>query len=366
MSPRLFSNVFCACFLGCFATTEAVAAGKVADVSGWRTNLFLFRDSTGVVQRVQSVNDWQRRRSQILSAMQEVMGALPGKEKRCLFELKVLSENDAGDHIRQDITYQSEPGSRVPAYLLIPKGAGVSQKIFPAVLALHQTHPLGRKVVVGLGNSPNDEYGVELVRRGFVVLAPAYPLLADYQPDLKALGYVSGTMKAVWDNVRGLDLLESLPFVQRDGFGVIGHSLGGHNGIYTAAFDSRIKVIISSCGFDSFSDYMNGNIQGWTSDRYMPRLRNYERNELPFDFHEIIATLAPRDCFVNAPLGDTNFKWRSVDAVADAARPIFQLYGRSAALQVEHPDCGHQFPKAQRENAYRILLENFNNKKTSA
>ena len=30
-----------------------------------------------------------------------------------------------------------------------------------------------------------------------MVLAPAYPLMAGYQPDLKALGYQSGTMKAI-------------------------------------------------------------------------------------------------------------------------------------------------------------------------
>jgi pimeloyl-ACP methyl ester carboxylesterase len=174
---------------------------------------------------------------------------------------------------------------------------------------------------------------------------------------VKRLGYESGTMKAIWDNVRGLDLLESLPFVKRGRFGAIGHSLGGHNSIYTAVFDERIKVIVSSCGFDSYRDYMNGNIAGWTSDRYMPRLKNYARDNYPFDFHEILAALAPRSVFVNAPLGDTNFKWRSVDAVAASARNVFALYGASDRLRIEHPDCGHQFPPAMRESAYQVLDE---------
>jgi len=56
-------------------------------------------------------------------------------------------------------------------------------------------------------------------------LAPAYPLLAGYQPDLKGLGYQSGTMKAVWDNVRGLDLLDALPFVRPGRYAAVGHSL---------------------------------------------------------------------------------------------------------------------------------------------
>jgi dienelactone hydrolase len=262
---------------------------------------------------------------------------------------------DCGSYVRRLIQYRSEPGSRVPAYLLIPKAALNSKTRFPAVLTLHQTHALGHKVVVGLGNSSNDVYGVELVQRGYVCLAPAYPQLANYQPDLKALEYESGTMKAIWDNMRGLDLLESLPYVQPGRFGAIGHSLGGHNAIYTAAFDERIKVIVSSCGFDSFRDYKNGDITGWTSERYMPKLKQLAPDAYPFDFHELIGALAPRAVFVSAPLGDTNFKWRSVEAIADSARPVFQLYSVPERLMIEHPDCGHLFPAGMREKAFAVM-----------
>jgi hypothetical protein len=218
---------------------------------------------------------------------------------------------------------------------------------------------------VGLGNSPNDEYGVELVQRGYVVLAPPYPLLANYHPDLKKLGYQSGTMKAIWDNIRGLDLLGSLPFVRTNGFGAIGHSLGGHNSVYTAVFDERIKVIVTSCGLDSYLDYYDGDPKvwqperGWCQTRYMPRLLDYTNRlaDIPFDFHEMIGALAPRRCFISAPLGDTNFRWRSVEAVVRAARPVYELHGQSRHLQVEHPDCGHLFPREMREKAYRLFDE---------
>lgn len=320
-----------------------------------RSNLLQYAPADGALRVVRSTNDWSLRRQSILHAMQEVMGPLPGEQKRCPLDLKVEEEVDCGDYVRRLISYASEPGGRVPAYLLVPKLALNSTKQFPGVLALHQTHPLGQKVVVGLGQSTNDEYGVELVRRGYVVLAPPYPLLANYQPDLKKLGYASGTMKAIWDNLRGLDLLESLPYVQRGRFGAIGHSLGGHNSLYTAAFDERIKIVASSCGFDSYRDYKDGNITGWTSERYMPRLKNYSPDDYPFDFHEIIGALAPRAVFVNAPLGDTNFKWRSVDAVAASAREVFSLYRVPQNLRIEHPDCGHLFPKAMREKAYELF-----------
>src|SRR4029079_9676880 len=130
------------------------------------------------------------------------------------------------------------------------------KKKVPAILCLHGTdNQVGHGTVVGLSKRENRSYALELAKRGYVTLAPNYPLLAKYQPDLKKLGWQSGTLKAVWDNVRGLDLLASLPYVKPGGFGAIGHSLGGHNSVFTAVFDERIKTIVSSCGLDSFLDY---------------------------------------------------------------------------------------------------------------
>ena len=324
-----------------------------------RTQLLQFHNPAGQVVHGKTKRDWEKRRAEILRAMQEVMGPLPGKEKRCPLDVQIVEEVDCGSYVRRLINYSSEPNSRVPAYLLIPKQALQRKVRVHAVLCPHPTDSqFGHKVVVGLGGKENRNYASELAERGFVTLAPAYPHLANYAPDLKALGYESGTMKAIWDNMRGIDLLESLPYVKRVGVASIGHSLGGHNSIYTAVFDPRIKVIVSSCGFDSYLDYMNGNIKGWTSERYMPRLLNYSLAEIPFDFHEIIAALAPRPFFVNAPLGDSNFKWQSVDRVTDAARTVYKLYGAEGRLTVKHPDCAHDFPDAIREEAYRFIEDN--------
>lgn len=308
---------------------------------------------------VKRARQWEERRVEILRGMAVVMGRLPGKEKRCPLDWRITSETDRGSYVCRDISYASEPGSRVPAYLLVPKAVLNSKRKVRAVLALHPTDmDYGRRVVIEQMRPHYRAYAQDLAERGFVVLAPAYPLMAEYQPDLRALGYQSGTMKAIWDNIRGLDLLESLPFVnRRPGFGVIGHSLGGHNAIYTAVFDSRIKVVVSSCGFDSFLDYMDGNITGWTSERYMPKLLDYRGRlpEIPFDFYELIGALAPRRVYISAPTGDTNFKWRSVDQVAESARAVYVLLGKPDALRVEHPDCGHDFPPETREQAYAFL-----------
>ena len=347
----------------CFSTVAAHAAEVPTRLS--RTNLLVFRNVRGEFQPVRTLAEWQKRRAEILENMQRVAGPLPGKAKRCPLDPKIEEEVDCGTYMRRLVTYSSEPGARVPAYLLVPKSAlAKGSAKLPAVLALHQTHPAGQKVVVGLGDSPNDEYGVELVNRGFVVLAPPYTLLANYQPDVLALGWQSGTLKSVWDNMRGLDLLDSLPFVRTNhGFGVIGHSLGGHNGVFTAVFDERLTVVVSSCGLDSFLDYFGGDPKnwqpgrGWCQLRYMPALTNYagRLEQIPFDFPELIGALAPRVCFISAPVGDTNFRWKSVDDIAKAAWAVYGLYGVPERLQVSHPECGHLFPAEVRERAYRLL-----------
>jgi hypothetical protein len=232
------------------------------------------------------------------------------------------------------------------------------------VLCLHPTDSvLGHGVVVGLGGKSNRQYASELAERGYVTLSPSYPLLAKYQPDLRALGWKSGTLKAVWDNRRGLDLLESLPFVKPGAFGAIGHSLGGHNSIFTAFFDDRIRAVVSSCGLDSFLDYYGGAEKnwapekGWCQTRYMPALAEYRGRleEIPFDFHELVGAIAPRHVLVIAPLKDGNFRHDSVDRVVVAAREIYRLYGHPSRLRVEHPDCDHDFPDEMRQAAYELF-----------
>ena len=330
-----------------------------------RFNLLQYRDQNGAVQRVETPADWRERRAAILRSMQEVMGELPGKERRVDLDVQVEEETDAGSYVRRLITYQSEPGSRTPAYLCIPKEVLAGKRRAPAVLCLHPTdNTVGHKVVLGLGGRAGRQYAAELSERGYVTLSPAYPHLANYWPNLGGLGYVSGTMKAIWDNSRGLDLLASLNFVDTtNGFGAIGHSLGGHNAIYTAVFDERITVLVSSCGFDSYRDYRDGAErywyfgQGWCQIRYMPRLSNYRGtlDEIPFDFPELLGALAPRPFFVNAPLHDDNFQWRSVDRCAAAARPIYELLGGAGNLIIKHPDCDHNFPGQLREAAYKTI-----------
>jgi dienelactone hydrolase len=353
------------CLLLCFASSIGGAQLVLAGPPRLpRDNLLLYRDDQGKTQPVQSLANWSHRRDEIFRGVATVMGSLPGNEKRIPFDVQIEEEFDGGTFVRRLITYASEPGCRTPAYLLIPKDVLAGKRKSPAILALHGTNmEIGHGSIVGLGKTPNRGYGQELAERGYVVLAPNYPIMARYQPDLKALGWESGTLKAVWDNIRGFDLLETLPYVEGKKFGAIGHSLGGHNAVYTAVFDPRIVAVVSSCGLDSYLDYYGGDParwdfgQGWCQTRYMAKLAEYKGRleEIPFDFHELVATLAPRHMLIIAPTKDANFRADSVDRVAKAASAIYKLQGRPERLRVLHPECEHDFPKEMRQEGYRLL-----------
>jgi dienelactone hydrolase len=247
---------------------------------------------------------------------------------------------------------------------MIPKDVLTGKRKAPAVMCLHGTNmEIGHGSIVGLGKTPNRGYALELTERGYVTFSPNYPVMARYQPDLESLGWESGTLKAVWDNMRGLDLLETLPYVEGKRFATIGHSLGGHNSVYTAVFDPRIVAVISSCGLDSYLDYFEGDPkrwdpqQGWCQTRYMLKLAQYKGRleEIPFDFHEMIGALAPRHVLIIAPTKDSNFRADSVDRIAKAAMEIFKLYRHPERLRVIHPDCAHDFPPEMREEAYKLI-----------
>jgi predicted dienelactone hydrolase len=167
-------------------------------------------------------------------------------------------------------------------------------------------------------------------------------------------------MKAIYDNTRAIDLLQSLPEVDPNRIGCIGHSLGGHNTLFTAAFDTRIKAAVTSCGFTSFHKYKGGNLTGWAQTRYMPYVKTKFKlspDQMPFDFAEVIAAIAPRGVFVNAPLHDDNFDIDGVREVLNAARPIFKLLGVPDNLQAVHPNCAHDFLDDERQQAYKFLDE---------
>ncbi|MCX5662833.1 MAG: dienelactone hydrolase family protein [Planctomycetota bacterium] len=309
-------------------------------------------------------------RAEILKRMHLVLGDWPagnssGGDRRVPLDVKTLEETQEGGIVRRKITFAVEPGDRCFAWLLIPApDPAANSKRRPAMLCLHQTTGLGKGEPAGLGGNPNYHYALELAKRGYVTLAPDCENFGEYKVDLHALGYASATLKNIWNHMRAVDLLASLPEVDPERIGSIGHSHGAHNSVYLAAYDPRVKVVVSSCGFTKFTWNDNegrgkpGDMHDWAGPHYMPRIAERYGNrgeKMPFDMDEVLALIAPRALFVNAPTKDAVSRLEGVKECEAAVRPIYAKAGRDTSLVFEHPVGGHDFPPAVRQRAYEFI-----------
>lgn len=317
-------------------------------------------------KRISSIAEWERQRWNIIKGMEGVMGELPQRIDLPPLDMQVSDTLRTDSYCRLTISFTVAKGERVPAYLYIPYRSGITGKL-PAILALHPTGEIGKDIVDGQGLA-NRGYAKELAERGYIVIAPDYPgfgALEDYKFDGDR--YKSGTMKGIFNHMRSIDLLRKREDVDPRKIGVIGHSLGGHNAMFVAAFDTRIKVVVSSSGWTQLGYYdtgeaahekYGGRLGPWAQDVYMPLFRNkygLDGGKIPFDFHEIIAAIAPRFFFSNSPLRDNNFDVNGVRKGIAKSRKVYEFLDAEENLQVRYPEAGHDFPTEVRREAYQFI-----------
>ncbi|MCE9532014.1 MAG: prolyl oligopeptidase family serine peptidase [Planctomycetes bacterium] len=294
-----------------------------------KSNLLIVKDAQGKDQPVKTQADWAKRRAHILENMQLVMGPMPDAAKKVPLDPKLIEEVDLPNYVQKKMTIAVEKGDRLPLFLLIPKK-----------------------------RDGNRAYAVHLAECGYVTIAPDYPNMGEYKFDAYKNGYISATMKGIWNHMRCVDFLQTLPEVDGERIGAIGHSLGGHNAIFTGVFDERIKCVVSNCGFCSFPTYMKGKIAGWSHDGYMPLIKTkYELDpaKMPWDFTEAVAAIAPRAFLASAPQKDHNFDMQGVKDCVKAAEPVYKLLGVPEKLKENYPEGDHNFPDETRKVAYEFL-----------
>ena len=208
-----------------------------------------------------------------------------------------------GQYTRKLISYNVEADERAHAYLGIPlKREGK----LPAIVALHGTYKQGKSRVAGLVDNPNKAYLDHLCRRGYIVIAPEHfvsghriPPEGPYEtgrfyekhPNWTAVG------KFTYEHSIAVDILQSLPEVDVDKIGALGHSLGGHGTFFLAAYDQRIKASACNCGA-SFLRH-NPRVENWSRNHWYVYIKHIRptllRGKLPpIDYHEIMALIAPR------------------------------------------------------------------------
>ncbi len=143
----------------------AVSLNSAALAELDHSELMVYQDENGTKQPIKTVQDWAKRREQILAGMQEAMGPLPDRSKLPPFDVKVLKTEKGNGFERQTISFVTEGTDRLTAYLYLPLNRAQNERR-PAIVALHPTGALGKGIVAGEGPKENRAYGLELADAG--------------------------------------------------------------------------------------------------------------------------------------------------------------------------------------------------------
>jgi hypothetical protein len=341
------------------AVAEEMLARKESDVpivsSSW----------DDLLEGVATPDAWQRRRAALREHYLELIHDKhkPDRPPRAL----VVHETRVIDRLykRLLVSYAVEADERAHAYIGIP--LKISGKA-PGVVALHGTYREGAKQTAGLVDDPDKAYLDHLCRRGYVVIAPEHfvsghriPAEGPYDttefyerhPEWTAVG------KFTYEHSIAIDVLESLPEVDAQRIGAMGHSLGGQGSMFLAAYDNRVRAAAGNCSASFFRH--NPEVEHWARDHWYVYLKHLRpqlmRGELPpIDFHEIMSLIAPR-------------AYLDVSALNDGSRPVqrqrvlmlmkvadaYELMGKSENFAFFVHGRGHSAPHDSRALIYGFL-----------
>ncbi|MEI7905200.1 MAG: alpha/beta hydrolase family protein [Candidatus Firestonebacteria bacterium] len=272
------------------------------------------------------------------------------------------------DYVRQRLVFNSEAFADVPAYLLIPKGI---KGRMPAMVCL-QGHTKGFHISIGEPVYPGDaetikggrDFAVQAVKQGFVALALEQRCFGERKKKLQSYmcdhpctdaalhSFMLGkTMIAerVRDAQRGLDLLESLPFVDKKRLGCMGNSGGGTITFYASIFDKRIKLGVPSCTYCTFKDSLM-NI--WHCvDNYIPGILKYA------EMGDLAGLRAPGKLLIVSGKEDKIFPLKGVKEAFKRTEQIYSAAGARKNLELLIGPEGHRFYPKQ---AWPLIKEMIN------
>jgi dienelactone hydrolase len=313
---------------------------------------------------------WPKHRDRIRAGVAQLLGPMP--ETIVPLEAKTDSETDCGNYVRRKVSIQVQPGDRMPAWLLVPKDRKGKAA---AVIAFYgTTSGAGKDTTVGLsGGKPgtpperNRAFAIDFVEAGFVVLAPDYlrdgeriaPGKRPYDttdfyerfPDWSIHG------KDAWDTMRAVDYLQSLPEVDPERIGMVGHSYGGHSTIFTAALEPRLKAVWAN---GPVSDFLLHGMhwaapKGAGGSASLPAMRPFvldRTRPVPATFYEWTSLIAPRPLAVCQAVGERR---PMEEENAAAVGQVYAVLGVPERVRYVWSAGDHDFPAVVRTAAVAWL-----------
>jgi len=291
--------------------------------------------------------------------------------ERVPLSFTVGSKIDEGAYTRALATYAVEAGERVSAWVLLPNRTPPPDG-WPAVLAIHQhdnNYDLGKAEPAGLAGNAMYSYGQELCLRGYVVLCPDLLCFEDRRPapEVQHVNWVvdaaayerfeftrrllAGSClqtKYLHDLSIAVDLLASLPDVNHERLGVIGHSLGGLEALWLMWYDPRITAAVSSCGFGLLRTLVRDGINhGFAT--YVPGILEI------CDLDALVTALAPRAFLLTAGEADPLFPIDGVRSIIEKAQVAYAQAGMPERFGAIIFPAGHSYPHDVKAAAYSFL-----------
>ena len=271
--------------------------------------------------------------------------------------IKQESQAQLSDHTRLELLLQADGAPPLPVYLLIPKGLASSQTA-PAVLCLHGHGAFAHDAIVGRRDfegieanikKANYDYGLQFVRRGYVVAAPCMrpfgrrvdrPRYGGKDPcavnfvRMQSLGRLPIT-----SNIRDLrwaiNLLQSRPEVNKDRIGCAGLSYGGRMTMMVTAVDQRIRVASVSGALNLLQERMS--LRHSCGSQMIPGLLNYG------DYSEIGSLIATRPCVWEVGSEDKLVVPKWDELFKSRLRRAYQAAGAANQLHFDHFEGGHRW-----------------------
>jgi len=156
----------------------------------------------------------------------------------------LIKTGDSTNYSIKELEINSTGTRRIKLILTIPK---TTSKDLPAVVCIaghggdRYTVYNDRKIYKGFAS--------ELARKEYITISVNVGQHEIYESNRTLMG------ERLWDLMRCVDYLESLPMVDKKRIGCAGLSLGGEMSMWLGAMDQRIKVTVSS-GFLTLMDQM--------------------------------------------------------------------------------------------------------------
>jgi dienelactone hydrolase len=252
----------------------------------------------------------------------------------------LIERVDREEIIREKWLLQIWEGALMPVYLLFPRsGKGP----FPAVLAF-AGHGYGVKDIIGLWENGDErlepdgyqhEFGLELCRHGFMVIAPEISCFGERQTDYSYLDpilgqpvpttceqtahlafHLGGSVVGlrVQEAFRLVDWLEMRPEVDMSRLGAMGISGGGMHTFFSTCLDERIRACVISGYYSTFKESVLA--MSHCACNFIPGLYRFG------EMYDLIGLVAPRPVLIEAGTHDPLFPISAVRSSVKIAREL--------------------------------------------